>query len=281
MKSYFVNTSDKQSINRGFQAVSAGTLITPRNSGDSPPAPPEPLAFEVSALSSVGYTATVTFGKPYLFKWSGTVFPLLEVDGIYYNLGGTWYEVGAPYAGRLWIDNDPVATQPRSATGYEQIVLATDTDIKFWFYDENYADNTGSFSCTLEEIAGWIEDIDFTASDAGFSAYSLGATYVAGEGWKTVAGAGGQVAFIQKTLTACNILRVEAYYTWDSPPAGTNGAVEYGTVVHLFGDPSPIIVNKNGGNNATAIRFIIGNGGGGAIATISRIVLYGSGTSPF
>lgn len=133
----------------------------------------------------------------------------------------------------------------------------------------------------------WCYTFDFTASDGGWAAYGAGASYAAGTGWRTVAGVGGYVAYIQKSISqTTTVTSVKLEFAWDSTPPRSNGFIKYGAVNRTFNPGNSPQTASGLAVNPTLIQVAIGNGsnqgnGTGTLGEITRVTVTGTGVNPF
>jgi len=161
---------------------------------------------------------------------------LLSSDGtdstVYYNtdvfnVASTWTDSGM-------ISGEYVSVRPTSTTGALYIL----------------ANGTSSVTTTY----------DFAISDYGFTVSAYSATYTAGVGWETGAGAGGQVVYISKTISSTVVTSATLEWVFNVGAPNPNGFIKYGAVNDTFVGSSPHTITQT--DTTTTFDLAIGNGGG-------------------
>jgi hypothetical protein len=139
----------------------------------------------------------------------------------------------------------------------------------------------------------WSQTFDFTVDDQGWisdTSILAGASYTAGVGWDSIGGSGGRVIGITTIFATTTVTQVDVYITFDTNPDNGHFHVVYGGSTYGIGTTTlagnyvwTASATKTG---VTQIQIYAGNGtssgvGNGATYRVTKVIVYGTSTSPF
>lgn len=208
MKSYFINTDNKVGINKGFQAISSGSLVPKQDDPIVPPAPTDPSSVTYNFLLSdynidiwpPAGTATGGFGhwtvnEGVVCNWSSSCFigftwtlpaSITRVWRVTFYLSGT-LTIGSDFSAD--VNGTPIGGSFETiAPGlYKYTVSLSDISV-----DSLNLYVAGSYDYRLTSVvfdrnSSWCYTFDFTKSNGGFEQWlGQGSDYVAGQGWRDI-----------------------------------------------------------------------------------------------
>ncbi len=205
MKSYFVNTDNKTGVNRGFQAISSGSLVPRQDEPTTPPIPTDPSSVTYNFLASdynidiwppVG-TATEGFGhwtinEGVVCNWSNSCFigfswalpaAITRVWRVTFYLSGT-LTIGTDFSVDVNSIPSSGSFETTSPGLYKYTVLLSDISVDAINLYVAASYDYRLTAVVFDRNSSWCHTFDFVKSNGGFEPwYGQGAEYVSGQGW--------------------------------------------------------------------------------------------------
>lgn len=240
---------------------------------------------------------------------SGTNGAATDGSGIWYCPNGQTYFLGACAGATTTSSGDPLNTSPHmsliakiNGVYYEMYNATltvpggvTNSIVEFQLNDSSLSDNFGEIdfqACvTNNATAAWTKTFDFTTSDGGFSSdvTNAGAAYIPGTGWQSNNSALNAFSIHRTGLSTFDLTEAQWTIVADSPTGGAN--------LYTDGDLTPIFTAVGYAGTGTQVKTFTGsihitsghlrfgmdgtNDSGGHHQILRKVVLYGTGVSPF